>query len=67
MVLKFESTVKIDQNDDVVKFEDNENMTCQYFGSEIKYEAEIWSLKLILDADFYYCVDSLLVSTDKIG
>ena len=23
-------------------FEDNENMTCQYFGSEIKYEAEIW-------------------------
>ena len=42
MVLKFESTVKIDQIWWRHNFEDNKNMTCHYLCSEIKYEAEIY-------------------------
>ena len=42
MVLKFESTVKIDQFWWRHHFEDNENMKYQYLDNEIKYEADAW-------------------------
>ena len=32
-------------------------MKCQYLGNEIKYEAEIWKVEAIYDADFDYCIE----------
>ena len=33
---------------------------CLYLGKEMKYEAEIWYLVVICDADFDYGIKSLL-------
>ena len=57
MVLKFESTVKIDQISWLHSFE---NIKCQYYGNEIKYEAEIWYQDEIFDADIDYCIEILI-------
>ena len=55
MVLKFESTVKSITFDDVIILK--ENMKCQYLGNETKYEAELWYMEVIHNADFDYYVE----------
>ena len=32
-------------------------MKCQYLGNGIKYEAEVWQVDVIYDADFGYCIE----------
>ena len=63
MLLKFESTAKIDLIRWRHYFKDNQVWNCQYLGNEIKYEAEISHIEVAYDACFIYCMDLFTMSS----
>ena len=60
MLLKFESTDKINGTWWRHHCEDNENINFWYLGNEMKYEAEIWCSEVIYDDDFDYDIKILI-------